>query len=298
MKKVTALLFFFLISISFTSLAQDVEIFGIKIQEKIISEIYTLAFILFFVLLLLWAGGVIKRPSIGGGNLTSLIALLLTLVFLFFLPKIVKYPGITDPPADFKKIPLPGYVGKFLQFLGLPESWNYVPALIYLFILPFAGIYTVVWAFLSSLAIFPQRNVNRILALVITLLTIPMGSFIRIVWLVFSFAGLWSVVMFGAIFILGIFFRGAKITAKEYIDYKKQASTIRETYKDAIKKLEGIKGNSLDQIRKNVNSLLTEKSSLLPSGAVVLLQEAIQAKNPKEAREKIDTAIKFLKNQL
>ena len=100
--------------------------------------------------------------------------------------------------------------------MGLPAEWGYVPAIIYLFILPFAGIYTIVWAFLETLKIFKQKNINRTLALIITFLTIPVGLFVKMVWVLFSFMGAWSVAIFTATFVVGIFFKGYGITYKEY----------------------------------------------------------------------------------
>jgi len=125
----------------------------------------------------------------------------------------------------------------------------YIPAIHYLFILPFAGIYTLVWAFLSELGIFKtNRNVNRVLAFIITFLTIPVGIFIKIVWVLFSFIGVWSAAVFAITFIIGIFFKGAGIAAREYYTYKRM-------------------GGPLKEIAENFEKYANEKIKAIPEGA-------------------------------
>jgi hypothetical protein len=153
-------------------------------------------------------GGVIKRPT--GGAPWFLIFFIALIILLFVIPQLIPYPQYLEVPANFKVAPLPSFVSQVFTMLGLPIDWMYVPAIIYLFILPFAAIYTLVWAFLQSLGIFANvpPSVNRVLAFIIAFLTIPMGWFVKLVWLLFSFMGAWSVVIFAATFIVGVFFRG------------------------------------------------------------------------------------------
>jgi hypothetical protein len=174
----------------------------------IISTIIPIVFILVFILILLAVGGVIKLG--GRGIPWFLILFVIVIIVLFILPSFVSYPQYLTIPENFKIAPLPSYASQILIMLGLPQEWMYVPAIIYLFILPFAAIYTLVWAFLQSLGIFSNvpPSVNRVLAFIIAFLTIPMGWFVKLVWLLFSFMGAWSVVIFTATFIVGVFFRG------------------------------------------------------------------------------------------
>lgn len=178
--------------------------------NSILVDYGGIIFIIIFVIILLMIGGVIKMPR-GGTISPGLIAFLVLIVLFFVIPQFVKFPDYKkEVPADFQAYPLPPGSDTALQLIGLPASWAFLPAIIYLFILPFAAIYTLVWAFLVSLQIFPQSNINRILALIVTFMTIPMQWFTNMVWILFSFMGAWSIAIFAGTFILGIFFRGAR----------------------------------------------------------------------------------------
>ncbi|MEM5815061.1 MAG: hypothetical protein QXD89_01055 [Candidatus Aenigmatarchaeota archaeon] len=180
----------------------------------LISSFVSVIFILVFILILLAIGGVIH---VRGTFSWFWLVFLGGIILLFVVPQFVPYPTYLEVPASFRAYPLPRFAAQFLEMLGLPSEWMYVPAVIYLFILPFAGIYTLVWAFLQTIKIFEgvSPNVNRVLAFVITFLTIPIGWFVKIVWIVFSFLGIWSVVIFGITFVLSLFFRGYSIVEKE-----------------------------------------------------------------------------------
>jgi len=214
------LMFLFLLTNSV--FAQDLVSQIISILPQFVGVI----FILIFILILLAVGGVLPKPK---GRISSgLILFLILVVLLFIVPQFVEFPQYLEIPESFKYQPLPEAAKDALQFIGLPREWGYVPAIIYLFILPFAAIYTLVWAFLTSLNIFEgMSKVNRVLALIIAFITIPMGWFVKIVWVLFSFLGVWSVVIFAATFITGIFFRGYGIAAGEY--YKSMTRKWRDT---------------------------------------------------------------------
>ena len=201
-RKIATILFFYTLLFA-SSLAQD----GINVND-FLSGLVSVAFIIIFIIILLAVGGVIKRPT--GGAPWFLIFFIALIILLFVIPQLIPYPQYLEVPANFKIAPLPSFASQVFTMLGLPIDWMYVPAIIYLFILPFAAIYTLVWAFLQSLGIFANvpPSVNRVLAFIIAFLTIPMGWFVKLVWLLFSFMGAWSVVIFAATFIVGVFFRG------------------------------------------------------------------------------------------
>ncbi|MEM5855682.1 MAG: hypothetical protein QXG39_07840 [Candidatus Aenigmatarchaeota archaeon] len=216
------LMFLFLLTNSV--FAQDLVSQIISILPQFVGVI----FILIFILLLLAVGGVLPKPT--GRLPIGVIFFLILVVLLFIIPQFVKFPDYMVIPEDFKKETwkLPPGSEKALSLIGLPEDWAYVPAIIYLFILPFAAIYTLVWAFLTSIKVFEgAANVNRILAFIISFITIPLGWFVKIVWVLFSFMGIWSIVIFAATFILGIFFKGYGISAGEY--YKSMTKKWRDT---------------------------------------------------------------------
>jgi MFS family permease len=216
MKKqlLTAFLFFTLL-LTHTALAQTTATDVLNTVSSLLIQFSGIIFILVFVLLLLVIGGVWK-PSFGGILSPGLIIFVILIVLVFLFPQFITFPDyLKTVPDSFKVYELPGGAKDALQLIGLPKEWGYVPAIIYLFILPFAAIYTLFWAFLQVLGIFPQKNVNRMLALIVAFMTIPMGWFVKMVWSLFSFMGAWSLAIFAAMFIAGVFFRGAGFVTSE-----------------------------------------------------------------------------------
>jgi len=241
-RRLSALILFYslLLSLAFAQNANDFN--------SLIGGLVSVVFIVIFVIILLILGGVIKKPS-GGGISGFLILFIVLVILLFVIPMFVSYPQYLEVPANFKIVPLPSYTAQVFIMLGLPEEWMYVPAIIYLFILPFAAIYILVWAFLQSLGIFTNvpSSVNRILAFIVTFLTIPFGWFVKLVWVLFSFMGAWSVVIFVATFVIGVFFRGFGVARKEYVQALK-------TYENVGKELQ----SKLNELQKRVDELSSE----------------------------------------
>jgi hypothetical protein len=240
-RRFSALILFYslFLSLAFAQSANDFN--------SLIGGLVSVVFIVIFVIILLILGGVIKKPR--GGIPGFLILFIALIIVLFVIPMFVPYPQYLEVPANFKIVPLPSYAAQVFIMLGLPEEWMYVPAIIYLFILPFAAIYTLVWAFLQSLGIFTNvsSSVNRILAFIVAFLTIPFGWFVKLVWVLFSFMGAWSVVIFVATFVIGVFFRGFGVARKEYVQALK-------TYENVGKELQ----SKLNEFQKRVDELSSE----------------------------------------
>jgi hypothetical protein len=288
-KRFSALILFYslLLSLAF---AQSVNDFN-----SLIGGLISIIFIVIFVIILLILGGVIKRPS-GGGIPGFLIMFIVLVILLFVIPMFVPYPQYLEVPANFKIVPLPSYAAQVFIMLGLPEEWMYVPAIIYLFILPFAAIYTLVWAFLQSLGIFTNvpSSVNRILAFIVAFLTIPFGWFVKLVWVLFSFMGAWSVVIFVATFVIGVFFRGLSISTREYEEYKKFALKSKVEAQNIIKDLEAAKQGTVDVMKKAISDNL-DKIKAIDSRAHRILSAALLSNEPDEIRKLISEAIDQLR---
>jgi len=211
-------------------------------------------FVLIFIFILLLVAGIIHMPT--GAPSLSLVVFTVLVILAFAFPLLISkedfdlmFPTfLKEIPDEFKGGPVVPYFDTALSYMGLPTNWNTVPAIIFLLLLPFAAIFTIVWAFLVSLGIFTQKNVNRLLALIITLLTIPTGSFIRMIWLLFTFMGGWSIAIFAATFVLGIFFRGAGIAAKEHMEFKKYVGKTKELYHDVVRELKEAKNLPLERM--------------------------------------------------
>ncbi|MEM5766226.1 MAG: hypothetical protein QW423_01155 [Candidatus Aenigmatarchaeota archaeon] len=243
-KKALSLLFFLFLFAS-SAFAQDIASQLIYILTRFVSII----FILIFIIILLAVGGVLPKPK--GRISLTLILFIILIVLLFIIPQFIPFPEYLEVPQSFKYQPIPEPAQYILELIGLPREWGYVPAIIYLFILPFTAIYTLVWAFLTSLKIFEELpRVNRILAVIIAFMTIPLGWFTKIVLVLFSFMGAWSVVIFAATFIFGAFFRGVSRLAKERAEYEKYSYSIRRRIDQMIDRLENIKNLPEGDVRR------------------------------------------------
>ena len=286
-KIMKATFFILLIFLTQIVLAQAIEptVNGVGFTKKItpIIETFTsLIFVLIIILILLSLGGVIRLPRRKPSLFYLVFIILIALAFL--LPQFVEFPLPLEVPKNFKIYPLPTYMKDFIVMLGLPSEWAYVPAIIYLFILPFAAIYALVWAFLTTLEIFvgPQSTkVNRLLAFIITFLTIPVGAFTRMVWVLFSFMGAWSVAIFAIMFIVGIFYRGGRYVKAEHLIYKATAERKREAdeFRDwADEQIEGLppetQSAARDEMRRYYNRIL--KGEISPRTARARFQAFIE----------------------
>jgi len=273
----TILFCFLLFSISFGQPANE--------TSSLLGGIASIVFILAFVVILLILGGVIKK--VRGGIPGFLIFFIVLVLVLFIIPMFIPYPQYIEVPENFKVAPLPSYAAQVFMMLGLPEEWMYVPAIIYLFILPFAAIYTLVWGFLQSLGMFTNvpSSINRVLAFIVAFLTIPMGWFVKLVWLLFSFMGAWSVAVFVATFVVGIFFRGYSVAKKEYSVALQTYESLQKDLQNKLSELQR-KADELSQedIEREVNRLAEKYGGLYPT-VKDLAAKVVGAKSVDEKRK-------------
>jgi hypothetical protein len=114
-------------------------------------------------------------------------------------------------------------------------------------------------------------------------MTIPVGWFTKIVWILFSFVGIWSVVIFAATFIVGIFFRGYGVARKEYALAVKTYETV---HRDLLNKLSELKkkvdGLGAEDIERLTSELAERYGALYPSvkelHGKVLAADTVEAK--------------------
>lgn len=110
-------------------------------------------------------------------------------------------------PPHMQTTPITGVLKGVLSLLGLPDDWLYFPAIFYLFIVPFVGIFAIVFGFLREINIFrTATNLNWVIALMIAISIIPLGVFVRIVNVLFATMGIYSTFIFAALFFLGVIY--------------------------------------------------------------------------------------------
>ncbi len=199
--------------------------------DELTATIISVIFILAVIITLLALAGVFKVRAVGGNLVISLLyGIIILVVFILPLLQRLGYIHIFPDRIDgetLKKLGFPQSnrfpdpVCNVLKMLTLQEEVAcYMPELLFLVILPFAAIFAIAYGFLSTLGIFRnvpnEAGINRLLAFIIAFSTIPMGTFMILVAFWFSFMGGFSVAVFVAMFVLGVFFRGYMFVRKEY----------------------------------------------------------------------------------
>ncbi|MEM0480736.1 MAG: hypothetical protein QXQ14_00915 [Candidatus Aenigmatarchaeota archaeon] len=227
--------------------------------------------VIIVILILLWLGGVFKAP--GGRFPLAPILYVLLIVIIFVLPLLQRLGYIKIFPDTIssetlkqwgfpQQNKLPDFACKVLTGLTLQEEIAcYVPELIFFFILPFAAIFAITWAFLKMLNIFENvpnaDNIYRLLAFIIAFMTIPMGIFMILIATWFSFLGAFSIAVFVAMFIAGVFFRGyGYIRAEAYgVALKTLSIRIKEARAKFEKLLDQVDDLSVDALRNELKDL-------------------------------------------
>jgi len=102
-----------------------------------------------------------------------------------------------DPQGTIKSV--------FVDVFGFPEEWFNVKDLIFYGLIPFLGIFTIIYGLLDRIRIFRRKKINGLLSFLIAFSTLPMRLFILIVVTLFAIMGVYSVAIFAVIFIIGVF---------------------------------------------------------------------------------------------
>lgn len=272
-KQLLIISFLSLLLLANVSLAQISTSNILNSVTSILINFSGIIFIVVFVVILLIIGGVFPKPS--GGIPWGIIIFFILIILVFFIPQFITFPDyMKDVPASFKFFELPEAAKDGLQLMGLPREWGFIPAILYLFILPFAAVYTLVWAFLNTLGIFDLKHINRILAFIISFMTIPLGVFTKMVWALFGFMGIWSLVVFVAMFVAGVFFRGAGHVTKEYNEYRKLVMHSKVEIEELIKQLEAARQGTIQEMNTTIVQVLNEKAFMLGADAQRKLRAA------------------------
>jgi len=135
------------------------------------------------------------------------------------------------------------------DIIGFPHEWTQFPEFLYYFILPLAGIMTIVYGFLDQMKIFEDPKINKILAVVIAFSALVSRAFIGIVKLMFGLLGPISVGVFAIIFISGLGY----MIKKKNMEWGTRGSVL-ETYYDEAERLK----NDLKENRDMYSKLMKE----------------------------------------
>jgi len=136
----------------------------------------------------------------------AMVAILL-IIMVFGFSGAFKGPGVADPD---KECNFPDVVCGLGQAIGIPDGWMRTDTFIWYMIIPVAGIWMIIYGFLDRIRIF-KSSISAVLAFLIAFSMIPLGIFVLIVSIIFSIMGIYSVILFFILFIVGtlLYARGA-----------------------------------------------------------------------------------------
>jgi macrodomain Ter protein organizer (MatP/YcbG family) len=110
--------------------------------------------------------------------------------------------------------------------------------------------------------------------------------------------GIWSVVIFAATFIVGVFFRGAGVAGREYTELKKLVDVRKTRLREGIKQLEALKDADLGTIQQQLPPIIQAYADTFSATVASLLSQATQQKKAEDAQAYIKQAISELKRLL
>ena len=166
-----------------TSLSLESE----QLKSEQLSGLIVIGIFLIIIVVMLW-----ERKTKTFSFPIGMVIFILIIILLFILPIFIPYPEHPKVPEEWEanKIDFPSEIKPFFKAAGIPEEWLSMPTFLYFFLIPFVAIWVIVYAFLKQIKIFGEETKwYRVLSFLVTLSTIPLGFFIKIVAVIFAFAG-------------------------------------------------------------------------------------------------------------
>ena len=123
--------------------------------------------------------------------------------FLFLALFGTVYAATFNVPDEWKQQELPYPVNAFFAAFGVSSDWLFLPAIIYLFIVPFIAVLAIIEGFMG---VFTEMfgKWTHVIAIAMTIMTIPFGIFTRIVQSMFAALGMYAVGGFGLLFFFAV----------------------------------------------------------------------------------------------
>ena len=305
-------IFLLILTILSISLSQNTQL-DIK---GIVQTLIGIGVLLAIILVLLYLAGILKFGGVGGSAIMWIVyGSILIIVFVLPLLQRLGYIHIFPDKIDGETLKRWGFpqanrfpesICSVLKMLTLQEEVAcYMPEFLFLVILPFTAIFAISYGFLHMLNIFKgvpnEEGIYRLLAFIMAFSTIPMGVFMILIAFWFSFMGTFSVAVFVAMFVLGVFFRGYGFVSKEYTRVIQTSMKIRSELKRlALSTLAQIKSKGADDMYQELVKFLTGyvpkqflSSSKINSFMERLSSINLQQENAKSKLEKlVDDIIK------
>jgi uncharacterized membrane protein len=128
-------------------------------------------------------------------------------IIILFIVIILGLSGVFSAtlPGGGTTCNLPSVVCAIGTTLGFPEQWLNTTTFLWYSFIPLMGIWLIIFGFLDRIKIFKRSSINGILSFLIAFSMIPLGIFVMVVSILFSIMGVYSVVLFVALFFIGVY---------------------------------------------------------------------------------------------
>ncbi len=127
---------------------------------------------------------------------------IVTFVVLFVLYLTGAFNTVAIPGAGLT-CNLPSIVCPLMETFGFPSQWLNTQTFLFYSIIPILAIWLIILGFLSRIHIFDNKYLNGVLSFLIAFSTVPLGVFVAVVSILFSIMGVYSVILFIALFFMG-----------------------------------------------------------------------------------------------
>ncbi len=138
-----------------------------------------------------------------------------------------------------------GYFDDWYEWLHVPPEYTKPPNLLHFLILPFLGVFVIVWGILTRINIFEQGRVNMLLSLIFALSLVYYGHLFKIVHFLFSAGSFFAFLAYIFLFFSGIWlFSKRKVKGdwksselKELKQVERELKEARESLRDINRRL-------------------------------------------------------------
>ncbi len=226
------------------------------------------------------------------------IIMILVLIGIFAYGYLsLDWESILEGKCDFPEIVCTG-----LTTLGFPPAWLNWKNIIWRCIVPLVGITIIFYGFVNKLGFF-SKGINIALALVAAISTLPSGAFVIFVAVLFATLGIYSVILFGVLAVMGFslaFMQRASLKAQGAVfkEMDKQVKGVRDRKEywqkeenEALKEMEKIdKMKDLDDSVRN--RMLTHKRDRVKYCKMMQKTCEAQVEEIKETKKDIKEDVK------
>jgi len=125
-------------------------------------------------------------------------------IAFFIVMMVLGVSGIfeTEIPSLGEECDLPDAVCSFGTLVGFPKGWLNTKTFLWYSLIPILGIWLIIFGFLDRIRIF-RKGINSVLSFLIAFSTVPLGFFVILVSTIFAIMGVYSVILFFILFIIG-----------------------------------------------------------------------------------------------